>query len=968
MATEKFGLFPDREGVPVPSTFRDLDGLVWGRLGRPGDWKIPENILESRDDPPFRNMGDWVRRILEEGSASKGFHSLYHVKWHHASLPHVPFLAVPKIGSEIWFQKAEESSKELFRNTRGNWVLEENFEKPITLQLHRLARARTAIQGHAQFHGNRSDGVEFITARLQEAHATKEALVKTMLEAKIAANFWAALICWWMVVYPDWVRMGNSLSQILDDVWATLQDCEWVGVVVDLTRDKLTAPFAMMALNHVPFYYPWTLGAARDASLARLSPVLVSAFDRFYSSYGRHGTWEDLEEEERRCFPSAANYDLLLQDSNIRADLPSSLNEIPRNGKILIIPSAGWEGYFLEGPRKFNIGKELVRSRAHRLDHLDNQPVVVIYLSFARRDSNITLNELYGIRDLLRYRRGPAWGEIFSVRTGVLERPGFTGLDRGIIPLAVSESRQPVSREVSLLGAIGGKGATRPTIDVDREVENETADKGKGVRGRKRERIPDHDEDLQRRREESYERYLSAGEESFRRNSSRSVSRGRSISSNGSHYRRSSSGSQDSERSEESFIRESRGGGRFITQGGWIRDESDDNESQDPLLARMTDNPTVSLQSRIAPVSQAVAGPSHLPVAERINKLVVPGAGPTFEIVTQPGPMLPGMPKVVANNLANLAAKILLPSVYRARNPGILSFDRRVIDHGYLVVDDVQTCIILKLLANVQPRVQSAEDLLVEAVRRGVPVRIAYHEDDISLFRPGSRDLQRIEKDKVYYEAGYEEPRLEFKSGGKKLLNQLTSFANLALSRPNAQSFFSEGGTSAWVAWREGSDELKSKIFKGPSMQSFEYRKGEKLFEGHLEVDEITESHRGLLLGHLPGENTEDERWVFPPEPWVKELLSRQNRYHGGQMSPFLDSKLKKIAEEVKGGGARTRTRGQFRTFFKFSSGTDRFEDVYRPTKEDFDYAQRVLMMCYPKSWDGVKLSELRLPERYEGL
>ncbi|KAJ7575343.1 hypothetical protein C8J56DRAFT_975978 [Mycena floridula] len=924
MATEKFGLFPDREGVPVPSTFRDLDGLVWGWLGRPGDWKIPENILESRDDPPFRNMGDWVRKILEEGSASKGFHSLYHVKWHHSSLPHVPFLAVPKTGSEIWFQKAEESSKELFRNTRGNWVLEENFEKLITLQLHHLARARTAIQGHAQFHGNRSDGVEFITARLQEAHAMKEALVKTMLKAKIAANFWAALICWWMVVYPDWVRMGNSLSQILDDVWATLQDCEWVGVVVDLTWDKLTAPFAMMALNHVPFYYLWTLGAARDASLARLSPVLVSAFDRFYSSYGRH----------------AANYDLLLQDSNIRADLPSSLNEIPRNGKILIIPSVGWEGYFLEGPRKFNIGKELVRSQAHRLDHFDNQPVVVVYLSFARRDSNITLNELYGIRDLLRYRRGPAWGEIFSVRTGVLECPGFTGLDR----------------EVSLLGAIGGKGATRPIIEVDREVEDQTVDKGKGVRGWKRERIPDHDDDLQRRREQSYERYLSAGEESFRRSSSQSESRGRSISSHGSYYRCSSSGSQDSERSKESFIRESRGGSRFITQGGWIRDESDDDESQNPLLARMTDNPTVSLQSRIAPVSQAVAGPSHLPATERINKLVVPGAGPTFEIVTQPGPMLPGMPK------------ILLPSIYRARNPGILSFDQRVIDHGYLVVDDVQTCIILKLLANVQPRVQSAEELLVEAVRRGVPVRIAYHEDDVSLFRPESRDLQQIEKDKVYYEAGYEEPRLEFKSGGKKLSNQLTSFANLALSRPNAQSFFSEGGTSAWVAWREGSDELKSKIFKGPSRQSFEYRKGEKMFEGHLEVDEITESHRGLLLGHLPGENTEDERWVFPPEPWVKELLSWQNRYHGGQMSPFLDSKLKKIAEEVRSGGARTRTRGQFRTFFKFSSGTDRFEDVYRPTKEDFDYAQRVLMMCYPKSWDGIKLSELRLPEKYEGL
>ncbi|KAJ7589774.1 hypothetical protein C8J56DRAFT_888001 [Mycena floridula] len=297
-------------------------------------------------------MGSWVGRIMESGSASKGFHQIYDVKWHHPSLPHVPFIAVPKAGSETWFQRAEELSDELFRNSWGNWVLEEGFERPITLQLHRLARARTAIQGHYRFHGNRSDGVEFITSRLRDAHLTKDALVKTMLEAKIAANFWSALICWWMVVYPDWVRMDGSLGQIFDDTWASLRDCEWVGVVIDLTRDKSTAPFAMMVLNDVTFYYPWTLGAARDVALARFSPALVDIFEKVHLAENRPVSWKDLSEEDQRLFPLVSNYDLLLQDTSMRADLPSLLNEIPREGSILIIASAGWKGYFLEGPRK----------------------------------------------------------------------------------------------------------------------------------------------------------------------------------------------------------------------------------------------------------------------------------------------------------------------------------------------------------------------------------------------------------------------------------------------------------------------------------------------------------------------------------------------------------------------------------------------------------------------------------------
>ncbi|KAJ7577755.1 hypothetical protein C8J56DRAFT_898909 [Mycena floridula] len=146
-----------------------------------------------------------------------------------------------------------------------------------------------------------------------------------------------------------------------------------------------------------------------------------------------------------------------------------------------------------------NLFKRLVSTQEKRFvqqwvltlnEALSNQkPVVVVYLSLARRDANVSLSELYGSRDLLWYQRGPAWGEIFSSRTGLLERPGFSGLDKGIMPLAISESRQPVNRELTLLGAIGGKGASKPVIDIDYEMGDSNAGKGKQFRGRKRQAV-----------------------------------------------------------------------------------------------------------------------------------------------------------------------------------------------------------------------------------------------------------------------------------------------------------------------------------------------------------------------------------------------------------------------------------------------------------------------------------------------
>ncbi|KAJ7579507.1 hypothetical protein C8J56DRAFT_1109887, partial [Mycena floridula] len=279
------------------------------------------------------------------------------------------FIAVPSKGSKLWYQQAEESAGDLFQNERGDWVLSEKFERPITRQLHHLARARSAILNHSKFHGNRSDRIEFIMSRLQRTYDSKEVLVNTMLEAKTAAIYWATMICWWIVVNPDWVRM-ESVSKILQDTWNKLNSCGWAGSVIDLACDKFHAPFAMLARNSITFYYPWTIVAAHDVSLTRLSPALIGKFQEFYSQHQRHSSWKGMDAKVKHTFPLVANYDLLLQDSSMRADLPSKLSLILRDCRILIIPSASWKGYYLEGPSRFNIGKELIRTRAHRTERI----------------------------------------------------------------------------------------------------------------------------------------------------------------------------------------------------------------------------------------------------------------------------------------------------------------------------------------------------------------------------------------------------------------------------------------------------------------------------------------------------------------------------------------------------------------------------------------------------------------------
>ncbi|KAJ7600159.1 hypothetical protein C8J56DRAFT_879888 [Mycena floridula] len=333
-----------------------------------------------------------------------------------------------------------------------------------------------------------------------------------MLEAKIADIFWTALLCWWITMNTEWSSMTESVAEILEETWNELSGCEWVGTVVDLTRDKMHALFAMLIRNRVLVYYPWTIGTAQDAALARLSPALMKEFDKFFNLNGRAGKWEELDPEVRRTFPLAANYDLLLQDATMRADLPSKLANIPRDSRVLIIPSIGWKGFYLENSKRFMVGKELVRTRAHRVDHVDNKLVVVIYLSFARRDSNVTVGEIYGIRDLLRNKYAPGWGEIISGLTGFREREGFIGVSKGILPWAIIEGRQTVEADITLLGAIGGKGAAKSVIDVDRDVDMEGATKGKDFVRRKRGWSLSRNLSREEERDRSYDTYISAEE------------------------------------------------------------------------------------------------------------------------------------------------------------------------------------------------------------------------------------------------------------------------------------------------------------------------------------------------------------------------------------------------------------------------------------------------------------------------
>ncbi|KAJ7595877.1 hypothetical protein C8J56DRAFT_1116083 [Mycena floridula] len=975
MATESFGLFPDNEGKAVEAEFRGINDRLWGRLGSSkGEWTLPENIMDSIDSLPVRTMGSLTKEMLDRGSFAMGFGDLFRVKWHHISLPHLAFIARPTEGSDIWFHNAVESELDLIEKEEGVWALSENLETIASSQLRAIAKVRAAIQAHPRFLGNAQDGVKFEIERLKREHASQGELEQTMVEAKIAAVIWSAFICWWMVIYPSYKLMEKEFVDHMETLWKQLENSSWVGSVFDLVRDKNHGPFTLFAINNVPIYFFWSIAAARDPALARFSPVLIEHFRKIQEEKDETVSWKDLDAKMQRLFPQAPRYDVLLQDLSLKSDLPSGLRELPRQSEIRVIPSIGWKSFTLSNAERIRTGHELIQTRAHRLEVINHTSYrVTIYQSFP-------LNGVFspsdlGARELLRNRYAPAWGEVVSVKTGAVEKEGYFAKNPypiGSIPSHIWDGRQSADVTLTLLGALGGK-ETLQLIDVDYEMGDGTQEQGSR---RKRERSTSQGrarQDLEPETIISEEegnsirgKYYSAGE-SPRRSSSRSRSRAqRSERSSSPNQHNSSSGSRSSRKRHN---RKSKGKSRlFEPERGRLADRITDQRKQ-PLVQRLASPPKGAPSAPRA----MYKGPPLAPKAMRPVGYVIEGPGPKFVMEEHRGPLLKGMPFEVSNALAVLANKLILEPTYRVSNPGILRVDPRVIQYGILMVEEPQVLVLLKLLAMVKPRVSSAEELLKEAICRGLPLRIAYQENELVHFRPGpeSSRMENIRREKVYYSDGYAEAKLEYGLGGEQLCNQMSSRMITALARPNSASLFHEGGVVAWRAWDCGSSTDKAKILKGPSAQSYEFRAGEKLSGYNItyEYDIIRQGHRNLVLGHMTGSNSQAETWLYPPEPVVKEYLERTNQYFGGQMSPFLVYKLESINKEIEKGMAKTRTKAAWKKFFKFFAADGAGSDLYKATKEDWEYAERLVHRCYPASWSRIALSQLdkQLPEAYRG-
>ncbi|KAF8163862.1 hypothetical protein K438DRAFT_2067850 [Mycena galopus ATCC 62051] len=158
---------------------------------------------------------------------------------------------------------------------------------------------------------------------------------------------------------------------------------------------------------------------------------------------------------------------------------------------------------------------------------------------------------------------------------------------------------------------------------------------------------------------------------------------------------------------------------------------------------------------------------------------------------------------------------------------------------------------------------------------------------------------------------------------------------------------------------------------QGPSLQISQFDKGEsRLFttdneEAFWTTEKLTASEKNLLIGHIPGENGDVDRSLWP-SPEIFELECRHMR---GYLSTGAYKALNTLKDEIFSEPRRLkwRTNAGWRDFFRMAcTGFNKHsEPASIPMKGDWDVGCSLFECSYPMRWHRAEMSQIEFPERF---
>jgi hypothetical protein len=187
------------------------------------------------------------------------------------------------------------------------------------------------------------------------------------------------------------------------------------------------------------------------------------------------------------------------------------------------------------------------------------------------------------------------------------------------------------------------------------------------------------------------------------------------------------------------------------------------------------------------------------------------------------------------------------------------------------------------------------------------------------------------------------------------------------LQKPNAIAFIAKGGVCKFVAELFAPD-LVYRFVRGPSEQVSEFGKGKTprlTIEGQSVLcinDQVTDVEVAILLGHVKGKNSDQERSLWPSQ----SLLEQHSLHVRGYLSSgayvlleYLSNRI--LTEKIYD----WRTKAEWKSYLR-SGAKGLYAPASVPSKADFDEGWRILDSSFPADWQHAPIGKITLPERFE--
>ncbi|KAF9020058.1 hypothetical protein BDZ89DRAFT_958629 [Hymenopellis radicata] len=219
------------------------------------------------------------------------------------------------------------------------------------------------------------------------------------------------------------------------------------------------------------------------------------------------------------------------------------------------------------------------------------------------------------------------------------------------------------------------------------------------------------------------------------------------------------------------------------------------------------------------------------------------------------------------------------------------------------------------------------------------------------------------------FREGFQERRLEYGNGGEDFLtNWLQTLADIG-ERPHMQAVVAEGGLYAWIMARWMGFGYWERNLQGPSPVLTHHVLGvsnsREIDRGTQTIREkITQSEKNMIVGLVEVNKDKETKSLYPTTPLLEEAWFYKSKI----WNRTCDKVMNHISELIEKREWEPKSHNEWRRFLRSLAMREDYQMEYVPTEKDLRYGERMVKAAFPHEWNGSKIKDILIPERFAGL